>query len=229
MPPDRRTVSFGKALKSPIKKQGKSDKQRVSLDIQKHRRRDLESRIAQLRQPSRPTPSTPAPSSAHQVSAVGSSALPVEYSNGVVDESGVPSNTDAYFRSMPPTHSMPLTPTLSTNNGDNADILSDLPGYDDGNSIPEPSASTPPKSAQATPKATPKRRRKEKKRPERAEGTTEERPDLIDRWKEVLKTLEEPLLLYKERTLGAAVGQGDAPLHQCKHQEKPPPAPDDLG
>ncbi|KAL0573317.1 hypothetical protein V5O48_008639 [Marasmius crinis-equi] len=212
MPPERRAVSFGKALKSPIKKQGKSDKQPVSLDVQKQRRRDLEERIAQLRQPPRPSPSSsssalPFPLAPRE----GSSALSVE----AADKGEAHFDMDA---SAPPgesklSNSMHSAPPLSSVDGDNRELLSELPCYEDDNPVPEPPPSpTPAKPAQATPK----RRRRQKKRSEKAKGTTEERPDLVERWKETLKTLEGPLLLYKERTLGATMGQGNAPLRRCK-------------
>ncbi|KAL0567593.1 hypothetical protein V5O48_014405 [Marasmius crinis-equi] len=94
-------------------------------------------------------------------------------------------------------------------NGDTA-LLSELPGYHDEPSISESPAPSPTKSAQATPK----RRRKQKNRT-KITATTEERPDLVSRWKDLVKTLEKPYLLYKERTLGVAVGQGGVPVHLC--------------
>ncbi|KAL0564216.1 hypothetical protein V5O48_017837, partial [Marasmius crinis-equi] len=217
MPPERRTVSFGKALKSPIKKQGKSHKQPVSLDVQKQRWRDLEERIAQLQRPSQSTPSPsslafPFPLAPRE----DSSVLPVEAADRTTNGAELHLDMDV---STSPTRfklsdSMHSTPPLPSVDGDDMDLLSELPGHGDSNLVPEPP--TPSKPTKATPKAMPKRHRKRRKRTERADDTTEERPDLVEWWKEVLKTLEGPLLLYKERTLGAVVDQGGAPLHQCK-------------
>ncbi|KAL0575864.1 hypothetical protein V5O48_006114 [Marasmius crinis-equi] len=203
MPPDRRAISLGQALKSPIKKQGKSDKQQVSLDVQKRRREILAKRIAQLRQPRAPSP---VPSSRNFASNVDE-RLAVEAVEGVVDAEVL------HGADTPPafSDSMPSTPPLPPNDNGDKDLLSELPGYHDEPSIPESPAPTPTKSAQATPK----RRRRQKKRTETTAGTTEDRPDLVDRWKELVKTLQAPFLLYKERTLGVATGQDGAPVHRC--------------
>ncbi|KAL0568049.1 hypothetical protein V5O48_013942 [Marasmius crinis-equi] len=213
MPPQRRAISLGKALRSPIKKQGKSDRQPVPLDVQKRRREGLANRIAQLRQPEGPSSSFPAPSPALPSSQNINGSFVVRCDDaveGVVEDPEVLPSQARSYSSPALSGSFLSTPPLPTDNGD-ADLLSELPGYQDEPSNLSSPPPTPAKSAQTTPK----RRHRKKKHTEKAAGTTEDRPDLVDRWKELIKTLETPLLLYKERTLGVAVGQDGAPVHWC--------------
>ncbi|KAL0062006.1 hypothetical protein AAF712_011162 [Marasmius tenuissimus] len=181
--PSNRQFAFGQTYTSPQKKTSKRNNLLVSLDLHRLRRHELRQRITQLK--GTRAPDVPENS---QISSGGASPM-----QDVASTSNSPSSGGPYLNGTVASGSTSRTDSLAPPPPDPS-FLTELPGLS-ATDYDLVSPSQTPRKTGSSPKKRKQRRRKQ--------TTTEEQPEeVVTRWKKLLDVLVEPLLQFRNRTLG---------------------------
>ncbi|KAJ8091866.1 hypothetical protein PM082_021102 [Marasmius tenuissimus] len=196
--PPYRKISLGWTQTSPKKKQAQSNNLLVRLDLQSNCKRELRQQLEQLKRTRQDVVESPSsePNSTNVSGCKDASGA-----------AGTPSEVRAAVgirESSPPAGSIGDDETIPSSQ---ASLLEELPGvdFDDFGTQSNP----------RTPQKPKKIKQRKKKQHSKQEIRDEPGLDVVARWKTVLESLVDPLLKFKERTLGQPNEQDSAPPLVC--------------